>query len=207
MNNIIYTFGTPIYYQQLENIEEDKQTVLEFCNNHSNFRILGSSGNNLMSKDSQILDSLKCLKLKKSILEQVKLYADEIMGIEYDDIVITQCWVNQYLPNSYHHMHSHPNSIISANIWFKVSENCGNMTFEDPFINFRQIEPTIKKETPYNNRTLSIEPAEDFIVIFPSTVHHMVEKNLSTETRISLAINFWIKGILGKSEHYNLLEL
>jgi uncharacterized protein (TIGR02466 family) len=207
MNNLVYTFGTPITYSQLAGIEDDKKKLLEFCEDKSNFRLLTSGGNNYMSQDDNIIDSLECTHLKAQILEKIKWYADEVLGIEYEEIVPTQCWLNQYPTGSKHHMHSHPNCYISANLWLKTSENCGNLTFEDPFINFRQIEPNIIKDTGYNNRTMVFEPADDYLIIFPSSVHHMVEENRSAETRISLAVNFWIKGNLGKSESYNLLRL
>lgn len=207
MSNTLTCFGVPVYYNQLASIADDKQKILDFCQNKDNFRELSESGKNLMSLNSQVLDLLECHSLKEAILKEVKYYADEVMGIDYEDIVITQCWVNQYPPGAYHHMHTHPNCLISSNLWLKVSENCGFMTFEDPFINFKQLEPRIKKETPYNNKKISLEPAEDFLVVFPSNVHHTVETNKSTETRISMAINFWIKGTLGTEEHYNMLTV
>jgi uncharacterized protein (TIGR02466 family) len=206
MNNLVYTFGTAITYHQLVGIEADKKKLLDFAEDKTNFRVI-SSGKNLMSTDDQLLDTLGCTHLQSQILEQVKWYADEVLGIEYDELVPTQCWLNQYPTGSSHHMHSHPNCFISTNLWLKTSANCGNLTFEDPFINFKQIEPNIIKHTNYNSRTMTFEPADDFLVIFPSSVHHMVETNNSPDTRISLAINFWIKGTLGKSEHYNLLKL
>jgi uncharacterized protein (TIGR02466 family) len=207
MSQVVSAFGIPIYCHELTGISEDVEKILEFCKDSSNFRTLTTSGNNLMSTDYQVLDTLDCKNLKSEILSQVRFYADEVMGIDYDDIVITQCWVNQYPPGASHHMHTHPNCLISANMWLKVSENCGYMTFEDPLINFNQIEPTVKKETPYNSKRMSIEPAENFMVVFPSNIHHTVEQNKSNETRISMAINFWIKGTLGKEEHYNMLKL
>lgn len=204
--NTISTFGTPISYFFLEGIADDKAKLLEFAQDHSNFRTI-SSGNNLMSIDDQLLDTLGCTTLKSAIQSKIEWYADEVLGISYDELYQTQCWLNQYPTGSYHHMHSHPNCLISANMWLKTSDNCGNLTFEDPFINFRQIEPTIIKETPYNNRKMSFEPAEDHIVIFPSNVHHMVETNNSPETRMSLAINYWMRGTLGSKDYYNNLVL
>lgn len=204
--NTIFPFGTPISYFFLEDIADDKARLLEFAADHNNFRTI-SSGNNLMSIDDQLLDTLGCTTLKSAIQTKIEWYADEVLGIAYDELYQTQCWLNQYPTGSYHHMHSHPNCLISANLWLKTSDNCGNLTFEDPYINFRQIEPTIVKETPYNNRKMSFEPSEDHIVIFPSNVHHMVEVNKSPDTRMSLAINYWMRGTLGSKDHYNNLVL
>lgn len=207
MNNIVFTFGTPITFHELTGIEHDKNKLLEYAKDHNNFRVIETSGKNYMSIDDNLLETLECTTLKSAIDEKVKWYADEIMGISYDELFQTQCWLNQYPTGSYHHMHSHPNCLISANVWLKTSHDCGNLKFEDPLINFRQIEPNIIKETPYNHRSVTFVPADDHIVIFPSSVHHMVEKNNSSETRMSLAINYWIKGTLGYKEHYNSLTL
>lgn len=207
MDNIVYTFGTPITYHQITEFDDDKNKLLAYADNKDNFRVLDSGNKNYMSFDDQLLDTLECTTLKDKIIEKVKWYADNILGIEYDDIIPTQCWLNQYPTGTGHHMHSHPNCYISANLWLKTSENCGNLKFEDPFINFRQIEPNVIRDTGYNNRTITFEPADDYLIIFPSSVHHTVEENKSQETRISLAINFWIKGTLGKAECYNMLKL
>ena len=94
MNNLVYTFGTPITYSQLAGIEDDKKKLLEFCEDKSNFRLLTSGGNNYMSLNDNIIDSLECTHLKSQILEKIKWYADEILGIEYEEIVPTQCWLN-----------------------------------------------------------------------------------------------------------------
>lgn len=206
MNNIAYLFGTPVTYHLLENIENDKQKLLEFAKDLTQFRLI-ADGKNYMSLDDDLLTTLECHSLKNAIHEKVTWYADEIMGIAYDEIVQTQCWLNQYPTGSGHHMHSHPNCLISANMWLKTSPGCGNLTFEDPFLHFRQIQPNIVKETDFNSSTASFEPADDHLVIFPSSVHHTVESNRSAEMRMSLAINFWIKGTLGEGKYYNKLVL
>lgn len=206
MNNIAYLFGTPVTYHQLTDIEADKETLFKFAENLDNFRLI-ADGQNYMSLDDQLLDTLGCTTLKEAIFEKVKWYADEVLGIAYDKLVQTQCWLNMYPTGSSHHMHSHPNCLISANLWLKTSPSCGNLTFEDPFLHFRQIQPNIRKETDFNARTTSFEPADDHLVIFPSSVHHMVETNKSPDTRMSLAINFWIKGTLGEDRYYNKLVL
>jgi uncharacterized protein (TIGR02466 family) len=206
MDNTVTFFGTPVSYHLLEGIEADKQTLFEYAKDLTNFRFI-EGGRNWMSLDDNLLVTLGCTTLQQAIQEKIEWYADEVMGIEYDELYATQCWLNQYPPGSSHHMHSHPNCLISSNLWLKTSENCGNLVFEDPYINFRQIEPNIKKETPYNNKTMSIEPIDDHLVIFPSNVHHTVQQNMSSQTRMSLAVNYWIKGTLGVDKYYNKLVL
>jgi ectoine hydroxylase-related dioxygenase (phytanoyl-CoA dioxygenase family) len=54
----------------------------------------------------------------------------------------------------------------------------------------------IESENYNTYKTFSLRPIEGHLVIFRSNLKHMVEKNISNESRISIAMNFIVKETL-----------
>jgi hypothetical protein len=77
-------------------------------------------------------------------------------------------------------------------------------------LNFlKKIYQTIKPETKdwnlYNSETWWFTVKTGDIILFPSSLTHMVETKEGDNTRISLAFNVFIKGTIGNNK--NLTEL
>ena len=194
-------FATPVYLSNLkrEFSKEEKDLVIEYKNNsHKNVA-------NAMSKNTRVLEIETFKKLKKELLIQVQHYFDEVLCYENVTPYITQSWLNYTKKNEHHHSHTHPNSIISGVLYINADKNNDTLTFLN--YEYKQISPEIKKYNIFNSKTshLSVETGD--IVLFPSSLIHMVQTKKEDDTRISLSFNTFIKGILGNEKELTELTL
>jgi len=119
------------------------------------------------------------------------------------EIYITQSWVNYTKKGESHHKHFHKNSILSAVFYVKSNMNSGNIVFYK-----NETGPWDIPASNYNdyNTTKSSMPVGDLdLVVFPSYLMHSVEPVTTEETRISLALNTFMRGTFG--EQLALTEL
>lgn len=137
----------------------------------------------------------------KTLIEECEIqvldFSKEFGEIPDDsEIKCTEFWFNLSTLNSYQEYHNHPNSHFSAVYYVKTHENCGNIVFRD-FNSFSDMyQLPIKKNTHKCYSTCYYVPQDSMLLVFRSNLWHMVEKNLSYEDRISISMNFTIKGKL-----------
>jgi hypothetical protein len=74
-----------------------------------------------------------------------------------------------------HNLDSYPYKLYSGILYLNIPPNSGNVVFVNP-LNLNKIH--------------SITPKENNVILFPSSLQHYVEPNLSQEDRISIAFNF-----------------
>ena len=121
-------------------------------------------------------------------------------AINYGDmnnktVFCNTAWVNVSSPGNYQEFHNHSGHHFSAVYYVKVPPNSGNILFRSydhagdmfslPFNATEEKDPAFK--------TYFITPKDSDLIIFRSNLEHMVQKNKSTEDRISIAMNFIIK--------------
>jgi hypothetical protein len=70
---------------------------------------------------------------------------------------------------------------------------------------YKTIKPEIKDWNLWNSESWWFPVKTGDIIMFPSSLTHMVENKEGTNTRISLAFNVFIKGTIGNNK--NLTEL
>ena len=112
-------------------------------------------------------------------------------------------WLNYTKEKESHHMHSHPNSIISGVLYIKCVENNDMIEFYDTVPNQFQIPP--KEFTQYNSKRWWFNVAEKDLLLFPSTTTHAVQIKKENNLRISLAFNVFVKCNIG--DNSDLTEL
>jgi uncharacterized protein (TIGR02466 family) len=159
---------------------------------------------NQSGKNSYILDnSLHGLKqiAQKKIEEYVNLRYAPSTDVQF---YITQSWLNWTNRGEYHHSHYHQNSLISGVIYINATE-------DDRIYFHKNSSPTIRIETEnynlYNSDSWWIPVKTGDIILFPSELYHNVQEVSHDETRISLAFNVWVRGILGNQNSKNQLIL
>ncbi len=112
-------------------------------------------------------------------------------------LTITQSWLNRSDIGEGHHRHHHPLSLLSGILYLtEPSTTC----FIVPSI---YSLPTViapdKASSQLETKTNFAGQIGQFIV-FPSTLKHEVEANQEPAARISMSINSWFCGAIGKAE-------
>jgi uncharacterized protein (TIGR02466 family) len=193
-------FPTPVYISKLN--RELTNQELSFINKTK----LNSHNNegNITSNENYILNNKEFKDLKTYLDLIVKDYFEKVIS-PTDAITpyITQSWLNYTETNQYHHKHQHPNSLVSGVFYI----NCDNKFDKIKFFNdiYKTIKPEIKKWNLWNSESWWFPVKTGDIILFPSSLTHMVETKEGTNTRISLAFNVFIKGTVGNNK--NLTEL
>ena len=198
--NINGIFPTPIYISKLNRKLTSKElsyidkTKLDVYRNEGNT----TSNNNYILNEK----SFKNLKEKLDLI--VQDYFDKIIS-PANNITpyITQSWLNYTETNQYHHKHQHPNSLVSGVFYINCNEKFDKIKFFND--SYRTIKPEIKQWNIWNAESWWFSVKTGDVILFPSSLTHMVETKEGTNTRISLAFNVFIKGIVGVNK--NLTEL
>ena len=193
-------FPTPIYMSKLD--RELTQLELKFIDEskkHSH-----NNEGNIVSNNNYILNKKPFANIKKELEKKIQDYFEKV--ISSTDAIkpyITQSWLNYTETNQYHHKHAHPNSLVSGVFYINCDDKFDKIKFfkED----YKTIKPEIKEWNIWNSESWWFSVKTGDVILFPSSLTHMVETKEGTNTRISLAFNVFIKGTVGNNK--NLTEL
>jgi uncharacterized protein (TIGR02466 family) len=106
----------------------------------------------------------------------------------------------------HHHLHYHPNSIISGVIYIQATEFKDQIEFQNTDINPWHVHN--KTSNAFNSNLYHVPVKTGDVVLFPSTIYHGVPEVEADKTRISLAFNsFWIGRIGYDEDQTNYLEV
>jgi uncharacterized protein (TIGR02466 family) len=193
-------FPTPIYMSKLDRDLTKKE--LSFIDK-SKLDLHNNEGNKT-SNDNYILNQKVFSKLKEDLDLRVKDYFNKVLSTT-DAVTpfITQSWLNYTETNQYHHKHQHPNSLVSGVFYVNCHEELDKIKFFND--TYKTIKPEIKDWNLYNSESWWFTVKTGDIILFPSSLTHMVENKEGTNTRISLAFNVFIKGTIGNNK--SLTEL
>lgn len=111
------------------------------------------------------------------------------------ELYITQSWINHSEVGEEHHVHAHPNSIVSGVFYFDADPAVDKITFVRTITKDIDILPV--QYNPFNSNTWYYSVDIGQLVLFPSTLKHTVESVLPSpkrKTRISLSFNTFIRG-------------
>jgi len=196
-------FSTPIYISKLN--RELTSQELKFI--EENKKLFLKNEGNISSKNNYILNEKPFLNLKKELDLKVKNYFEKVISPANNIIpYITQSWLNYTETNQYHHKHEHPNSLVSGVFYINCHEELDKIKFFKKDI-YQTIKPEIKNWNVWNSEAWSFVVKTQDIIMFPSSLTHMVENKEGTNTRISLAFNVFIKGTVGDEENLTKLVL
>jgi uncharacterized protein (TIGR02466 family) len=195
-------FPTPIYISKLNRDITTKElsfidkTKLDTFNNEGN----------KTSNDNYILNNKAFKNLKEELDLRLQDYFDKIIStINNVTPYITQSWLNYTETNQYHHKHQHPNSLISGVFYINCHEEYDKIKFFND--TYKTIRLEIKDWNLYNSESWWFPVKTGDIILFPSSLSHMVETKQGDNTRISLAFNVFIKGTVGNNKQLTELIL
>jgi uncharacterized protein (TIGR02466 family) len=199
-SNINGIFPTPIYISKLNRELTNKE--LSFIDK-TKLDVYKNEGNTT-SNDNYILNHKAFKNLKEGLDLIIKDYFDKVISPANNIIpYITQSWLNYTETNQYHHKHAHPNSLVSGVFYINCHEEHDKIKFFND--NYKTIKLEVKDWNLWNSETWWFPVKTRDVILFPSSLTHMVETKEGDNTRISLAFNVFIKGTVGNNK--NLTEL
>jgi uncharacterized protein (TIGR02466 family) len=121
--------------------------------------------------------------------------------IKRDSHYITNMWANIANPNRRHHMHIHPNCLLSGLVYIRTPKNCGSTMFASPRQLSKNLEPTYLGKNELNSDVFIMPAEKGRMLIWPSHVPHAVEQGAADEAeeRIVVAFNIMIRGLIENS--------
>ena len=195
-------FPTPVYISKLDR----ELTPLELKFVDKNKKDSFKNEGNLISTNNYILNEKSFANLKKELDLRVKDYFQKVISsTDVTTPYITQSWLNYTETNQYHHKHAHPNSLISGVFYINCHEKHDKIKFFKE--GYQTIKTEIKDWNLWNSESWWFPVKTGDIILFPSSLTHMVETKQGDNTRISLAFNVFIKGIIGNNKQLTELIL
>jgi uncharacterized protein (TIGR02466 family) len=195
-------FPTPIYISKLDREITSKEllfinkTKLDTYNNESN----------KTSNDVYILNNKALKNIKEELDLRIQDYFNKVIS-PANNITpyITQSWLNYTETNQYHHKHQHPNSLVSGVFYINCHEEHDKIKFFNE--EYSTIRLEVKDWNIWNSESWWFFVKTGDIILFPSSLTHMVETKQGDNTRISLAFNVFIKGTFGTNKRLTELIL
>ncbi len=196
-------FPTPIYISKLNRKLNSKELLFI---NKTKLDVHNNEGNTT-SNDNYILDNKNFKNLKLDLDLIIKDYFNKII-CPTNSITpyVTQSWLNYTETNQHHHKHEHQNSLVSGVFYVNSDEKFDKIKFYKKDV-YQIIKPEVKEWNLWNSETWWFPVKTGDIILFPSSLTHMVETKQGDNTRISLAFNVFIKGMVGNNKGLNELKL
>lgn len=198
MIDVEYWFSTPLWFVQLDEIDNSKiEKYAKNLSKKSPGRQLSNYGG-WQSDDFYLNDcpNEELLKVSTIVQEKIRECGIQLNQLPNTELNISNFWININQKGDGNRVHTHPNSIFSAVYYVAANENSGKIVFQQPnnFLEYwwRSISDG---NTFATYDTVSVNPSPGKLVIFPSWLKHYVEENSSTKSRISIAYNSGIDSI------------
>jgi uncharacterized protein (TIGR02466 family) len=161
---------------------------------------------NLSSTDKNVLNALPMQKIKAFVEEHLQHFMVQVFNTSNDvSLKITQSWLTLSGRGQSHHVHTHPNSIVSGVLYISLGQTDG--------INFHRAEDPVwyelirQEENYYNAQQYFVQTAPGELLLFPSHVRHGVRQVQEDIQRVSLSFNTFFSGKLGRDEFGNALNI
>ena len=186
-----------------------KQNHLDTLLNLSFMDNVIETGGVFVSNNKNILEDENLSEIKKDFMLAAKQYTLDVLRIN-NEFKMTNSWLTKNEKGAKHHDHTHPNVIFSAVTYF--SDDLSNDSFDEilwylpglsnNFKNFT-FEYEILEWNNYNSQTWKFRPNKNEIIIFPGSLLHGSNPNLSEKPRYCVGANFFVTGIVGSDLEIN----
>ena len=201
-DELLQIFPSPVLITKYKHsIEEEFKFV-------KNLRYIEQKENgNFKSDDTYLLKHKELSKIKDFIYESLNKFTQNIIQTK-QRLVVTQAWTNRNPPNSKHHEHIHPNSILSGVFYFRQSKTLPPIQFSKAIQDSVKLSP--EKYNQLNSETFLLPMVDGELVLFPSSLRHSVPFNKGNEERYSMSFNTFCIDELGSTSsltHLNLKEI
>lgn len=117
---------------------------------------------------------------------------------------VTQSWFNYSQPGQHHHKHAHPNSFISGVFYLNTNPDDRIYFYRS---GWQQIKFPTDNYNLYNSDSWWFEAITGRLILFPSSLEHMVPTVKGDDVRISLSFNTFPVGVVGDEMELTGLKL
>jgi uncharacterized protein (TIGR02466 family) len=200
--NVHGLFPTPVLFAKFHRdwTKEEKEFFEETAKSTT------QNTGNKTSADRYVLDHDVMKDIREYYQFYLNYYMEKIYAPKYSvETYITQSWMNYTDTGQFHHKHAHPNSWLSGCIYVNTDKEKDRITFYKE--GYNRINLPTENFNPYNSESWWFSVGTGDIVIFPSYLTHMVEQTTSNDTRVSIAINTFLKGYIGDEHSLTGLHL
>lgn len=193
-------FPTPVGRYELGRDLTAKE--LSFLRNQETRSNMG----NTTSKDNTILKNKELTKLRDFLETSISEYFKTVYNPKHQvNLKITQSWVNYTENGQYHHKHAHPNSFVSGVFYVQANKEKDKIYFYRDA--YQQIKFPPSDWNVWNSESWWFEVGTGDLILFPSSLTHMVQTVESDQTRISLSFNTFPVGSVGEEMDLTGLKL
>jgi len=155
-----------------------------------------SNMSNTTSKDNTILKNKELTKLRDFLETSISEYFKTVYNPKHKvNLKITQSWTNYTENGQYHHKHAHPNSFVSGVFYIQANKEKDKIYFYRD--GYQQIKFPPSEWNVWNSESWWFEVGTGDLILFPSSLTHMVETVQHDQTRISLSFNTFPVGQVG----------
>jgi uncharacterized protein (TIGR02466 family) len=193
-------FPTPVGIYKLDRDLTEKE--LSFIKGQKTRSNMG----NATSEDNTILRNKNMTKMRNFIETSVADYFKSIYNPKHNvSLRITQSWTNYTEPGQFHHKHAHPNSFVSGVFYPQANRETDKIYFYRS--GFQMIKFPPENWNVYNSESWWFQVGTGDLVLFPSSLEHMVETVQGDQTRISLSFNTFPVGSIGEEVSLTGLQI
>ena len=200
--NLYSLFGAPFL------MSDDIYTLTEKEFTHINrLEKKGRETTHVSSVDDYILEDPEMKGLKAFCQKWIDKYFYDVLCIEKDiNFYITQSWCNFLNEHVDHHLHAHPNSIITG-VFYVQTDGTPIEFYRGDILGSFPFHLSFSENNEWNSDSVHFNSETGKVTLFPSKLQHSVGINHSRDTRISITFNTFVEGELGKRDAYTRLVL
>ncbi|MDP1756840.1 MAG: TIGR02466 family protein [Pseudohongiella sp.] len=195
-------FAVPLYRASLG--RTFSKTEMQFF--HDSLHGAVPAISNQSSVNKRVLSSPLMKDIRHVIEGHLAQYLQTVFNTSNQvQLQITQSWLTLAGKGQSHHVHTHPNSVVSGVLYINLAPQDG--------INFYRNEDNIwyeltkQQDTYYNAFQYFVQSSVGDLLLFPSNVRHGVREVTSDIQRVSLSFNTFFSGQLGRDEFSNALSI
>lgn len=161
---------------------------------------------NYASQNKKILDE----PAMQNIRAVLQSHLDQFFRITFNStnkvaLQITQSWLTRSQQGDSHHVHTHPNSVVSGVLYINLAPEDG-ITFYRNEDNL-WYELLRSEDSYYNAPSYFIQTSMGELILFPSHIRHGVRTVTAPVDRVTLSFNSFFSGELGREEFSNQLSI
>jgi uncharacterized protein (TIGR02466 family) len=197
--NLHGLFAQPVGFFDLgrELTEEEKFFLMELEQR--------ANQGNRTSTNNFVLKSPVMTSLRSWMEDSVAEYFKATTNPKHDvTLRLTQSWVNYSEPGQYHHKHAHPNSFVSGVFYIQTNPNDKIFFYRD---GWQQIKFPPAEWNSWNSESWWFEAITGRLILFPSSLTHMVPTVEGEDVRVSLSFNTFPAGTVGEEMDLTGLKL
>ena len=180
--------ATPENYDSVQREIQSAIRIIEKTGDSTSVSYLykGTKETEISKKTYDFIEKYDCKNLKTRILEAAEEYMSNIGWQGPRAIILKNSWINIADKDDQHGHHCHPGYSISGVYYYRVSEQQGSISFNNPNPAMMYCQFPQGRLCP---ATVDIVPDDGDILLFPSWLMHTTRRNRTSDKRISIAFN------------------